>query len=243
MKRQTQEPLPPDAQALIGEIWQAVQIHPEHALPPQHREILYRTLWPSLDLSGARREIMLQKDEIILSPDDIQFGELAIRSAQHVLPIWDRFATPGIRSGKGMGQEIRLPRWILEVARDVLRDEIEPIKAYDLLGDFYDLVGEVSHLVPYPIWSVASAAYAALNTILGGAPFLVSVDDTTGVEGLTDEDPAMYAANACSVSDDNPSGEWHSGVENALPLAFHADYALVFWEWWLGTAIPAAWQK
>jgi hypothetical protein len=243
LKRQSQQPLPPDAQDLIAEIWQAVQIHPEHALPPQHREILYQTLWPSLDLSGARREIMLQKDEIMLTPEDIQFGELAILSAQHVLPVWDRFATPGIRSGKGMGQEIRLPRWILETARDVLRDRIEPIKAYDLLGDFYDLVEETSYLVPYPVWSVGKAAYAALNVILGGACFVVSVDDATGVESLADEDPAMYAANACAILDDNLPGEWWSNTENALPFGFLAENALGFWEWWLGTAAPNAWQR
>jgi hypothetical protein len=243
LKRRPQEPLPPDAQDLISEIWQAVQSHPQHALPPQHREILYRTLWPSLDLSGARREVVLQKSELNLTPEDAQFGELAILSAKHVLPIWDWFATPGVRSGKGMGQEIRLPRWILEVARDVLRERVEPIKAYDMLGDFYDLVEETSRLVPYPVWSVASAAYAALSVILGGACFPVSVDDSTGVETLRDEDPAMYAANACIISDDNSPGEWWNNAEHALPLGFHAENALSFWEWWLGTAVPEAWQR
>lgn len=230
-------------QDLIGEIWQAVQDHPDHAMPPQHREILYRALWPSLDLSGARRELMLQRSELELEPDDVQFGELAVLSAQHVLPIWDRFATPGIRSGKGMGQEIRLPRWILEVARDVLRDKIEPIKAYDMLGDFYDLVTEASHLVPYPVWSVANSAYSALNVILGGVCFPITVDEATGAEVMGDEDPSTYAASACAISDENMPGEWWSNAENALPLGFYGDNALGFWEWWLATAVPGAWQK
>ncbi len=243
MKRPPQKSLPPDAQALISEIWQAVQIHPEHALPPQHRELLYRTLWPSLDLSGARREAMLQKDDLSLTTEDVQFGALAILSAQHVLPIWDGFATPGFRTGKGMGQEIRLPRWILDVSRDVLREKIEPIKAYDLLGDFYDLVAETTHLVPYPVWCVGKAAYSALSVILGGACFPVSVDGSTGVENMGDEDPAIYAAYACAVSDENPPGEWSSNAENALPFGYHAENALGFWEWWLGTAAPSAWQR
>ncbi len=243
MKRQSQAQLPYDAQALIGEIWQAVQSHPEHALPPQHRDLLYQTLWPALDLSGVRREAMLQDDELDLTLADIQFGELAILSAQHVLSIWDGFATPGIRSGKGMGQEIRLPRWILEVSRDVLNEKTEPIKAYDLLGDFYDLVQETSHLVPYPVWSVGSAAYKALNVILGGACFPISVDESTGAEIMGDEDPAIYAAYACAMSDDNPPGEWWSNAANALPLGFHAENALGFWEWWLGTAVPNAWRR
>lgn len=243
MKRQSQEPLPLDAQTLIGEIWEAVQSHPEHALPPQHREVLYQTLWPSLDLSGARREAILQDDELDPTPDDVQFGELAILTAQHVLTIWDGFATPGIKTGKGMGQEIRLPRWILEVARDVLHEKIEPIKGYDLLGDFYDLVGETSHLVPYPVWSVGSAAYAALSAILGGACFPITLDEATGFEIMGDVDPALYAANACTISDDNPPGEWFSNAENALPFGFHPENALGFWEWWLGTAVPSAWKR
>jgi hypothetical protein len=205
--------------------------------------VLYQTLWPSLDLSGVRREVMLETGELELMPEDVQFGELAILSAQHVLPLWDRFATMGLRSGKGIGQEIRLPRWILEVARDVLRERIEPIKAYDLLGDFYDLVAETSHLVPYPVWCVGNAAYAALNVILGGVCFPISVDESTGSENIGDEDPALYAASACAISDDNMPGEWWSNAENALPLGFHADNTLGFWEWWLGTAVPGAWQR
>ena len=177
------------------------------------------------------------------TPEDIQFGELAILSARHVLPIWDWFATPGVHSGKGMGQEIRLPRWILEASRDVLQDRVEPIKAYDLLGDFYDLVSETSHLVPYPVWSVARSAYSAFSLILGGACYPAGVDEASGIETLGDEDPAMYAANACAISDSNMPGDWLNNPENALPLDFHAENTLGFWEWWLATAVPGAWQK
>jgi hypothetical protein len=242
LKQQSQVPLPPDVQDLIGEIWQAVQADEAHALPPQHREILYRTLWPTLDLSGRRRDVILRKGDLNPTPEEIQFGELAILSARHVLPIWDAFATPGIKSGKGMGQEIRLPRWILDTARDVLREKIEPLKAYDQLGDFFDLVSETSHLVPYPVWCVANSAYAALNVILGSPCFPISVDEGTGYEIMGDEDPALYAASACAISDDNTPG-WWSDAEHALPLGFHAENTLGFWEWWLGMAVHGAWQK
>lgn len=96
--------------------------------------------------------------------------------------------------------------------------------------------------MPYPVWSVGRAAYAALNLILGGQCYPAGVDEQ-GVETAGDEDPAMYAANACAISDSNLPGDWLNNPDNALPLDFHAENTLGFWEWWLATAVPGAWAR
>ena len=239
MKGQPARPLPLKAQLLITKLWQEAQNQPENGILPHRREALYRAIWPSLDISGERREVMIDTDDLPLSEEDFQFGHLAIHAVQHVLPIWDRFATPGALSGKGLGQEVRLPRWILEVAQDVLRERIEPLKAYEMLGDFYDLVDQVAYLTPYPVWSVAKAAYVTLSGILGAECFPVAAE--TGE--ATDDDPARYAAAACATLDENPAGDWWRNHPNHTPFGFDGVQQLAFWEWWLGTAVPAAAQR
>jgi len=238
VKGQPSKPLPLKAQLLVSKVWQEAQAQPELGILPPRRAALYAAIWPALDLSGERREAMIDTDDLPLSLEDFQFGHLAIHAAQHVLPIWDRFATPGAHSGKGLGQEVRLPRWILEVGQDVLKERIEPLKAYELLGDFYDLVDQVAGLVPYPVWCVAKSAYVALSGILGGACFPVAPDN--GEAG--DDDPARYATAACAAIDENQPGEWWRSPDMA-PVGFDPAPQLAFWEWWLGTAVPAAYQR
>ncbi len=182
---------------------------------------------------------MLDAGELPLSGEDHQFGHLAILTVQHVLPVWDRFATPGMHSGKGLGQEVRLPRWILEAAQDVLRERIEPLKAYEMLAEFYDLVQDVAYYVPYPEWNVANGAYMALNAVLGGVCFPPAPDSPGGAG---DDDPARFAASACATIDDNPAGVWWSNPDSRLPFRMAAENSLGFWEWWLGTAVPSAWN-
>ncbi len=242
MKGTPPKPLPIKAQLLVNKIWQEVQAQPETGVSPERRDALYRAIWPDIDLSGARREAMLQDDELLLDLAHTQFGHLAVAAANHVLPIWDRFATPGQKTGKGMGQEVRLPRWILEIAQDVLKERIEPLKAWEMLGDFYDLVTETASLVPYPVWCVANSAYKTLSVILGGECF-PSARDQQSAGDTSDDDPVTIAASACVWDDLNAPGEWWSMYPNHQPFQFSAERALGFWEWWLVTAIPAASQK
>lgn len=205
----------------------AMRQHPEHHLPPHLRLALYRAL-----------------DTTLHPPPTLNIirGQLALRTAQFVLPIWqqvlpiwpdipDDWPDPNMRAQRLIATLEGLFTGVvtLEQAWDEANDQCYALS--NLYEEFTEYRSEYPESVTlaqyYACHTALLALFEALNQDLfarlpaQGYP----TDDT-----LTDQfcDCAASAARAY-VSDPNMrGGDIHR--------------RRIFWEWWLMEAVPQAWE-
>ncbi len=165
---------------------------------------------------------------------DYVLGGLAILTAKHVSPIWDKAwlqLPPEFKN-------VATPNQILEIAQNILDRKIEiNEKLFELCADF-EIGLNIEEWVTYDVASTYSAAYYTLHLILfGGQNLKHTFSFDTEIASLC-PDFASEALKGYSAIDKNPPGE---GFAEEM-VEFDPQRRLEFWEWWLTEAIPQAWN-
>ena len=152
-------------------------------------------------------------------------GWLAVITARHVLPLWQQ-AQPNDD----------LPEHLLDIAKGVLQGIVAARTAESQAGEAWEWlekrgqIGEALTLDSKAFYA-AEAAVEALFEVSGREPFdEVIIDQSTTDSDLDPwcSDSALYAAAAYA----GPVWDATSDSEKRRE----------FWEWWLGEAVPTAWQ-
>jgi Immunity protein Imm5 len=222
--------IPRLAQLAITEAAAHVQRHPEYQLNREHYCALLQSFGPLIDLSGQQSYFKTRC--VPSSPGFRAYGQLALLTAKHVLPIWEQASNQLCLCQAAFPYDIEMPHHMLALAQAVLDQRIDPHIVAAQLGNelYYDMAGLVLS-VTYPAFHAAEAAYDASHIVLGGSSQWGEMTNA--------------ACKAASVVDCNEVGVWYASTgpsSHPSAMLYHnRDAERAFWEWWLWEAIPTVW--
>jgi hypothetical protein len=216
-------PIPPEVQKLLNSALADMSVDPRHQLMPVRRLPIYQAL---------------QAASVPGTSDRVR-GWLALLAARRVLPLWQR-AMPlyedddpderGVEANK-------LAEHFLARAEGVIRGTVDRDVARKEDSDYWYVVGNIELEIfeareetdgPFfYAFFALDAAYKALHEALG----YEQLGRLKGWETRFACDAASSAVIAASGGGD---------VVEGPPI--DPQKRLEFWEWWLTSAIPAAWE-
>ena len=179
-----------------------------HDLPLGHRHAGYAKLGPYLgtssDKTGHKRRTLL-----------------ALLTAQHVLPIWERERA-----------EDDTPRIILDKVYRILANQLDAAQVQDDVGRYWTYMDNVAFETEgrAPV-GAGLAALSALQVAISDEEF----DPESINLNLTDEDVDAYDHDAVF-----PAAADYAGGPTWVPES-DAAKRREFWHWWLKEALPTAW--
>jgi hypothetical protein len=203
--------------------------HPEHQLLPVERLPIYRTM---RTLTGE------------MVPDLVR-ARLGMLTARRVLPLWQA-AMPLYPPDNEPGPAAEdLPDYFLGLAQQALQSgaDLEAIRTE--LGTYWYVVGnieleifEAREVTDGPLfyaYYALDAAYLALQETMGRE----LLGRFHGWERMTDDVLPRSACDAASSAVIASSG----GGEDPYGPPIDRVKRRAFWEWWLGEALPMAWNE
>jgi WD40 repeat protein len=206
----------------LSEALQAVRGHPEHELTPPYRHLLYVAL-------GARVWV----DDLVEAHDlsgVLRRASLGIMTARHTID----------RAGPGREAELAARSW-LEWAEEVVRLTAER----RITATEREALDTGSSK---PAWRLAEMAYAADRTsaatvsLMAAAALRAAVSDQLALW----EDGGLF--HPAGTDENVADADLDVEDLDVAALAARAEAGevtgkrLAFWEWWLTTALPAAWD-
>ena len=224
-------PIPSEVQKLIDSALVDVAAQPQRQLLPVRRLPIYRALQMAAGPGAAERVR----------------GRLALLAACRVLPLWqaampiyaeDDVDEHGVVANK-------LAEHFLARAEGVLRGTVDLDLVRKEDADYWYVVGNVEVEIfealeetdgpLFYAFFALDAAYKALHEALG----YEQLGRLKGWESHTDDTLPRFACDAASSAAIAASGggDLDAGPPIDLPKR------LEFWEWWLTSAIPAAWES
>lgn len=227
--------LPEQTQQLIDQYLEEVKLDPQHHLPGASRLAIYKSFGKSrFSREPCPREQnyrrFLEAELKTSAIADYARGWLAVLTAKHVIPIWERYYNPLDYS------DVSTPQDILQVAEEVLYNKADIILAATLLCNEFNWPVEVG--ANYDFACAYRASYFALDMILSDSEFLNFLSQENDKAEDIHHDFASTAMQAyCFVN--NGSGETWFSVQNP---EFDPQKCLEFWLWWLTEAIHQAWE-
>jgi hypothetical protein len=223
-------PVPPEVQKLLDSTLADISGDPRHQLMPVRRLPIYQAL-QTASAPGTSDRVR---------------GWLALLAARRVLPQWQR-AMPlyedddpderGVEANK-------LAEHFLTRAESVLRRTVDLNVARKEDGDYWYVVGNIEEEIfdwreetdgpLFYAFFALDAAYKALHEALG----YEQLGRLKGWETRTDDTLPRFAGDAAASAVIAASG----GGDVVAGPPIDPQKRLEFWEWWLTSAIPAAWE-
>jgi hypothetical protein len=187
-------------QALI-----AVRAHPQHDLELGYRQAIWAALEAPTDGTEEAKNIGRKRRLL-----------LAILSAKHVLPIWEK-----------MRPDDTIPHNLLTKAERSLFEKVE-----SLLDDFSVFATYMNNINYEPAVMAGESAAMTLSTALWDEKFDPANIDYNLTNADLDPDYSDAALLASVAYANGSIWEPSSDPEKRCK----------FWEWWLTEAVPMAWQ-
>ena len=240
--------LPQEAQRLVAQYLELINLDTEHHIRPLERFKLYQSFGISYrGLDYKELSAAIEMDKLTLSVADGTLIWLAILTVQKVLPIWEQ----GWRKVADNDVEDNMVVALLEAAKGVVA-RTTSLKNLDLmLHGYHDFLGQLAAELDYNAFCADRCCAKAVEIVVLGLSlinlnvsrkdFINEIDD----EGVPSIDFAAWAAKAWSAVDENyPPGNWSllRKPESLINIKFDAQRRLEFWNWWLTEAIPQAWE-
>jgi hypothetical protein len=200
-------PLPDDLTRALEEAKAGLVVHPHAELVLPKRKKIWAAMGPV---------VITKRNRAKMTPGLRRRTALAIVTAEHVLPIWERH------------WDSKDPHRMLEVVRAYVRDEMSWRDARDeqtrFLGALYNAnTDEISE----DIFHFVYVGYAAVDAVATALKDMDCEDDGTLDEDLDSWDGSFWACSA--YSGDFP---WEARSDMGRRREF--------WEWYLDEAVPLA---
>jgi hypothetical protein len=198
-------PLPSELIQTITIAKAAMWQHPAHQLLPVHRRAIYHAMGENEALSSLRVR-----------------GQLALLSAQYVLPIWLK-----ARSSD------HLPENTIKLGEDLWHRRVAAKTVDGQLGDAWKYFEQLAYtsVGSDNVFFAGFAAVKAVSEVLGRDQFKNTLIDEEATDQSLDPWSSDTAAHAAAAY----GGPVWIAVSD---ISRRKD----FWEWWLDVAVPAAWQ-
>jgi hypothetical protein len=172
------------------------------------------------------------------------YGYLTFLTAQYVLDLWNAEIPTMLHIDETI--DVDIPQRLLSASKAMLNNmENAGQDAYNLVGEAYEWLGATVYSVSYRARCAASACLKACQMILGDTPFRYSIQATTTDSDIdwSQGDVALLACQAYTTiqtrTPPSSANEYHARMNVYFDLALRQR----FWEWWLTTALPAAYTQ
>jgi hypothetical protein len=222
-----------EVRAVAEESLNIVQADRKKQMSLEQRVKLYESLGASSfrpfpeQVQNFEQEVKARGKIAFTDADKVR-ANLGFLTVEHVLPVWDAFF-------KG-DKEASFVQQMLDLSKKLVQGKVSSLQAHLEINDGFYSDMNIGLACPYPVYSVADAAYELLSSLA-----------YREMESLNKRFPhndfAVRACDAVSAIDRNEPGAWgRANKEGVQKIEYDLTERYNFWKWWLTDAVPKAWN-